>query len=115
MVELVYEGPDGLYQDEVAPYNDGDRKMKNGKTYSVPQEVAERLLFFDGWAKAGEVSATAETEKQAETGGKDVDDEALEYARGNNVNLAQIEGSGEEGRVLKEDVEKAVKGEDVDE
>ncbi len=48
-VDLKYTGRDGHYEDRVGPYNEGDRRLSKGQVYTLPKELAEALMVYEGW------------------------------------------------------------------
>ena len=68
-------------------------------------------------APAAEVApetAPAEEPAAPETGDFDVTDVARALAEAHGLDLNEIEGSGKEGRILKSDVDKAIKAKEGD-
>ncbi len=68
LVEMEYSGPDGHVQDEVAPYNDGNRRVYAGDKVAIPEDLAEYLNIFEGWnfTSAGKVGEDDTVDVHAE-------------------------------------------------
>jgi len=82
-VQVKYSGPDGLVFDSIAVYNDGEGRVQQGQSYSVPESVAAELEVYEGWSRGGEDSVVEQVESQkGEAGPLDVD------PRGNSEAMA---------------------------
>jgi hypothetical protein len=63
-VNMVYTGPDGLVFDQIAVFNEGNRRAEKGKTYEVDLATADSLDVYEGWNEEGEDSPVEQIEAQ---------------------------------------------------
>jgi pyruvate/2-oxoglutarate dehydrogenase complex dihydrolipoamide acyltransferase (E2) component len=93
--EVRYVGP--YPEMELVLPDGGEVVVEQGETATVPMSVAENLVAQETWEYVGdgppEIGAT---------------DGAKKLAAEHNIDLDNVEGSGKDGRVTKEDVEAAI-------
>lgn len=81
-VEMTYQGPDGLVFEEIAIFNDGNRRAEKGQTYSVDEATAEDLDIYEGWSRSGDKNVTEELEAQQDSGDESMEDLNARLAEG---------------------------------
>lgn len=89
-----------------------DIEFGSGKSVAPKAEAAKPAPKKAAAKKAAPKKVAPKPEAEAEVAEFDITDSARELAEEAGLELANIEGTGKEGRILKSDVQKAIKNRD---